>query len=217
MLEFLEPLIKIIPSGIIFTFLAWALQASYQRYNQEKLAISTFERILALNLTELNDNIEFMGMWEHALQNNATFSCSFAEMTIDDKSHFAIRDLGLVNKLLNANHMLSRTNKDLFNIYKDYREMISEYRNKRLDEAVFKVSNEYTRGVIKSMREGLSNFVMPAVTAAVAHLRVADKVNRHSIYGYLNIIVHSNIYPKVTKTKLENELQELNKLIQERK
>lgn len=198
-----------IPNTIIIALITWIVKSSYKKYVQEKIAISVFERALAQNLTILNDNIEFIEKWESALEKNIPFATHFSEMVIDDKSHFSLSDVGLVNKVLNVNYILIRTTCDLKNIYKEYRELVYSFRDKQVPPDEFTLSCQYHLGVLKLIRQGLITAVKPAVIETLAHIRLAGRVKKHTIYRYINAL-DVNIFPRITKTKLEKEMKILN-------
>jgi len=201
--------------SILMAGVVWVLKIPFEKHCKEIISIAKMQKLFSLNEVALRDNIAFLNEWSNALSASRPYSCHFETLITDDTSTSLIGDLKLINKLLKINYMMKRSSDDLSNLYNGYWEVIPKI-NSIIDNKEREENLKVYHGTIQSavtLLKGNLEIIHKEILPVIAHLQVAGDVRFHSLYGYMNYIFLSDVYPRPTErrinlklTKLESEL-----------
>lgn len=197
--------------GTLFALLsagfAWFIKSAYEKHVSEVLALSKFERMFANNLTILKDNFDFLDEWIASLQNNRPYSFHFESYYINEEETYKIHNLGLINRLLAVNYMLRRTALDFENIYKNYWEVIFQIDSIQDEKRKEQNLQTYHKNILMNLKRMKQNYIIIKNNTidVVAYIRAVNKVRRHSLFGYISFFF-IDVFPRVTKRSIENEV-----------
>ena len=208
--SFAGTLLAIFSAGFI-----WLLKSAYRKHMTEVLTLAKFEQLFAVNLRLLSDNFEFIDSWIESLKKDRPFSVHFQDYLSNEEEIFNLNNLLLTNKILSLNYKLKRTSIDLSNVYKSYWDVVSEIdsiqdeQRKMASLRVYHATVQQTLQKIKENQKPLQNDLVDAM----ATIRVAANVRRHSLFGYLSIFFR-DIVPTVNQQAIEAETKKLTEEIQ---
>lgn len=193
--------------ALVSAGLVWILKSAYEKHRKEILALAKFERIYAIDLTLLKDNFEEIDNWITSLNRNRPYSFYIGTYYLDEEETYKLSNLKLISRILNINYTLRRTGFDLENIYKNYWDTLAHIDSiqddvrKESDLNVFHNTVKDTLGAMKTNYEPLKNDIIETV----ALIRAAHRIRKHSLFGYLSMLF-VDIYPKITKESIEQEI-----------
>ncbi|MEK7646777.1 MAG: hypothetical protein AAB378_00175 [Patescibacteria group bacterium] len=208
--SFIGTLFALLSAGFV-----WLIKSAYEKHRSEVLALAKFERVFVNNLTILKDNFDFLDKWIASLKNNRPYSFHFENYYINEEETYKISNLGLINRLLFVNYMLRRTGLDFANIYKSYWEVIFKIDSIQDDarkEQNLKTFHENILVNLEQMKQGYE-VIKNSVIDVVAYIRAANKVRRHSLFGYISFLF-IDVFPIVTKQSIEKEVSILKENIE---
>ncbi len=211
--SFVGTLVALFSAGVV-----WLIRSAQEKHKKESLALARIERIFALNLTRLNDNLEFIENWIAALEINRPYSFYIASLTDCEDESYKIGDLDLINKLLNANHKMLRVTADLNNVYKSYWDTIKTLDGIPDEERREANVAHFHKTVVSVLREMMGNYgpLEKESIQVVAMVRVLAHVRKHSLFSYAALL-NRDVFPRLTKSAVKKEIDEITAQVDERK
>lgn len=194
-------------------FFIWLIQQSYSEYKQEIKALKKVEICLSHDLAANTNNQEYLKKWKDALEKNNLFSVAFTEYSLNTTEFFYVKNFNLINRLNALSFSLNGLYKDLKNIYDTY----TSNSFKLLDKNLVKEWEDMNKNINFQSDKLSKNFVdsEKEIKEVVANLRVYYKQKKFSLFWLFNLLSF-NIYPKSTDKKVQKEILELNKNLEDK-
>jgi hypothetical protein len=211
--SFIGSILALLSAGIV-----WVIKAAHSKHVSEITALSKYEKVCALNIRYLSDNLMFIEEWLVALSKNRPYSFHVLDLVTNDDDIHKISNRRLLNKLIVLNYMMRRTSLDLQNLYKGYWETVPKIDSitdpTQREENITRYHATVSSALIK-MKGGYP-VVKEELIESIAFIRVVAGIRKHSLFGYLNFLF-MDIIPRFTEKKLCKHLDALKSEMQLKK
>lgn len=202
----LGTLIALASAGIV-----WLLNTAYEKHRAEKIALARYERIYAVNLAIHKDNFEEIDKWITSLDRGHRYSFYIGKYYLDEEETYKLKDLEVIQQILETNYKFRRTGADIQNIYQTYWATVT--RIDSIQDSVgrednLKIIHNTTKSTLLQMKlnyEPLKGDMLHAVTL----IRVAANVRNHSLFGYIDKLFFSDLFPRVTEKSIAKQRKRL--------
>ncbi len=199
--SFIGTLLALLSAGLV-----WMLKTAYTKHGNEMAALARFERMYAKNLTLVRDNFEQIQNWISACSQQRPFSFHFEPFLFDDEESFKLKNLFLINAVIQTNYILKNVSQTIENIYKTHWEATREI-NHVTDVVQKEKDYAFHCKTIKTTLEHISEnqkTLNSNIINSLATLRTVHKVRRHSFFGYVDLLF-VDIFPQVTQETIKRE------------
>ena len=190
--------------AIAGAFAVWLIKTSYEKYDSEIRSLRNVEVILFQHIAKNMDNKEFFDRWMQQLKKDRLFVCNFGTHMSHSSEALNISNNSLLNRLIELDHKVQRFDADLQGMFDTYQS--SSIRILDADQMThWKDLNENTLGQALEI-EGNFKQLQVETKESIAHLRAYYKQKTFSFFRLIHL-ARRNIYPRVTKTTIENEIK----------